>query len=181
MKLALCSGAIAALVCAAAGPALAAAAKPAPVADRPAALKTLLDCRKVTDPQQRLSCYDTAADSLDTAATKGDVVVVDREQIRSMKRQTFGLTLPSVSQFLDKGRKEEIDDRIELTLTGVQMGGDGHTIFTFDDGSVWRQLDTSDSGLERKTGQKATINRAMMGSFFLTVGKIPGVKVQRQR
>ena len=167
-------------ILAAAGPAL--GATPSLTKARAEVLQTVLDCRKLTDGQQRLACFDAAVTTLDTAAAKGDVIVVDREQIRAVKRQTFGLALPSLAMFTGgAGHPDDVDTHIELALTGVQGGPDGHTLFTFADGSVWRQADQSDSGLERKTGSMATISRGVMGSFFLTVGKIPGVRVQRQR
>lgn len=153
-------------------------------------LQVLFDCHKLADVPRRVACYDAVATRLEAATAKGevvlvdrsksDVVLVDRQQIRTMKRQAFGLTLPSLSQFIDKGHAEEIDSRIELVLSAAQSGRDGHTLFTFDDGSVWRQADDSDSGFQRKIGATAAITRASMGGFFMTVGKMPGVKVQRQ-
>ncbi len=169
---------VAVVMLAAAGPAL--GATPSLTKARAEVLQTVLDCRKLTDSQQRLACFDAAVTTLDTAAAKGDVIVVDREQIRAVKRQTFGLALPSLAMFTGSGHPDDVDTRIDLALTGVQSGADGHTLFSFADGSVWRQADQSDSGLERKSGSMATISRGVMGSFFLTVGKIPGVRVQRQ-
>jgi hypothetical protein len=165
----------------AAAPALAAPAKPAEE-QKAAALQTLLNCRKLTDKEARLACFDESSGVLDTAAAKGDVVVVDRAQVQAMKRQAFGFTLPSLSQYLDRGEhKDEVDERIELTLSGVSHGGDGHVVYTFDDGSSWRQVDDSDPGLQRRVGQKTVIRRAMMGSFFMEVAKQPGVRVVRMR
>jgi hypothetical protein len=156
----------------------AAAAKP--VADGQGAnLQVLFDCHKIPDIPQRVAA-STKGDVVLVDRSKNDVVLVDRQQIRTMKRQAFGLSLPSLSQFIDKGHAEDIDTRIELVMTEAKLGRDGHMLFTFDDGSVWRQADDSDSGYGRKTGQKAVISRGAIGSFFLTIGKTPGVRVQRQ-
>ncbi len=174
-----------------AGGAAEGAAPPAPkAAVQGADLQVLFDCHKLTDIPQRVACYDAVATRLEAGAAKGDVVLVDRsktdvvlvdrQQIRTMKRQAFGLTLPSLSQFIDKGHADEIDTRIELVIRGAESGRDGHTLFTFEDGSVWRQADDSDSGFQHKIGATATIARGSMGSFFMNVGKMPGVKVQRQ-
>ena len=158
-----------------------AAAKPAGP-DRAAILQTLLDCRAKTDPQVRLACFDAAAAQFDTAATKGDVVVVDREQIRSMKRQAFGLSLPSLSMLTPGGAtKDEVDERLEVLLDQVQVGQDGHMLFTFDDGAVWRQFDQSELWPKPKKGMKGVVTRGAVGSFFLSLDGKPGVRVQRQR
>ena len=49
-------------------------------APRPELLNRLTDCRAMTDPAARLSCYDTAVEALDAAERQGEVVVVDRAQ-----------------------------------------------------------------------------------------------------
>lgn len=173
-------GLISAIALSALGCATPSLAKPAGP-DRAAILQTLLDCRSKTDPQARLACFDAAAAQFDTAAAKGDVVVVDREQIRSMKRQAFGLSLPSLSMLTPGGDKDEIDERIELTLDQAESGQDGHTLFTFDDGAVWRQFDQTDVWPRPKKGMKGVITRGKVGSFFLSLDGKPGVRVQRQR
>ena len=157
-----------------------AAPKPDPDPRTPL-LQEVLDCRAVTDPQGRLACFDKAVSRLDAAATKGDVVLVDRERIRTMKRQAFGLTLPSLSLLLGPGRSDDADQRIELVLASTQAGADGHLLFTFDDGSTWRQVDQSQFARSPKKGMKAIVSRGMMGSFFVSLDGAPGVRVQRQR
>ena len=148
--------------------------------DRAAVLQTLLDCRTMTDSQKRLACFDAAVGQLDSATAKGDVVVVDREQIRSMKRQAFGFTLPSLSA-LTGNKPDAVDTKIELGVSALAYGADGHVLYTFDDGSVWRQFDQSESGRTPKKGMKAEISRGVMGSYFMSLAGAPGVRVQRQR
>ncbi|WP_304165654.1 hypothetical protein [Phenylobacterium aquaticum] len=176
------AGLLALVALAAAASASPGLAKTASPPDRAAILQTLLDCRTKTDPQQRLACFDAATAQFDTAAAKGDVVVVDREQIRSMKRQAFGLTLPTLSMLTPRGgEKDEVDSRIEVVLDEAGPGQDGHTYFTFDDGAVWRQFDQSELWPHPKKGMKAVITRGAVGSFFLSLEGKPGVRVQRQR
>jgi hypothetical protein len=69
-----------------------------------------VDCRKLTDNAARLACYDQAAAALDQAEAKGDVVVVDREQARKVRKQAFGFTLPSISIFAKGESQEEVDN-----------------------------------------------------------------------
>jgi hypothetical protein len=159
-------------------------AGPSPMPDVtqwPAVIRAVLDCRATTDGQQRLACFDAAVAKLDVAGTKGDVVVVDHEQIRTMKRQAFGLSLPSLSLFTSKGRKDDVDTQIEVVLTSTEVGGDGHRLFTFEDGATWRQVDQTDFAPRRKPGTTGVISRGLAGSYFLSLDRQPGVRVQRQR
>ena len=55
-----------------------------PAADappRPVALTRLLDCRALTDQQQRLACYDAAVAGLAQAEATREVVVLDRTEL----------------------------------------------------------------------------------------------------
>lgn len=149
--------------------------------DKAAVLKSLLDCRTKADPAERLACYDAAAARFEAAAAQGDVVVVDREQIRTIKRQSFGLTLPSFAIFSGGTKTEEIDTRIELVLDRVQPGEDGHLQFVFDDGAVWRQFDGGDIYPRPRQGMKAVITKGVVGAYFLSLEGKPGFKVQRLR
>ena len=149
--------------------------------DRAAVLKSLLDCKTKADPTERLACYDAAATRFETATAQGDVVVVDREQIRSIKRQSFGLTLPSVAIFSGGNKSEEIDNRIELVLDHPLAGEDGHLQFVFEDGAVWRQFDGGEIYPKPRKGMKAVITKGAVGGFFLSLEGKPGFKVQRLR
>src|SRR4051812_1363572 len=84
--------------------ALLAAAMPAFAKDqkpegRAAAFKAVTDCRAVSDPNARLACYDEAVSRLDQAESSGQVVVLDREAAKEVKRQAFGFSIPSISLF----------------------------------------------------------------------------------
>lgn len=149
--------------------------------DKAAVLKSLLDCKTKTDPAVRLACYDAAATQFETATAQGDVVVVDREQIRTIKRQSFGLSLPSFAIFSGGARTEDIDTRIELLLDRTQPGEDGHLQFIFEDGAVWRQFDGGEIFPRPRKGMKAVISKGAVGGFFLSLEGKPGFKVQRLR
>ena len=149
--------------------------------DKAAVLKGLLDCKAKADPSERLACYDAAAARFETATAQGDVVVVDREQIRTIKRQSFGLTLPSFAIFSGGAKTEEVDTRIEVILDHAQAGEGGHLEFVFEDGAVWRQFDSGDIFPRPRQGMKAVITKGAVGGFFLSLEGRPGFKVQRLR
>jgi hypothetical protein len=157
------------------------AAPPPDSAARAVVLQSVLDCRSVADKDQRLTCYDAAVGRLDLAQSKGEVVVVDREQVRAVKRQTFGLQLPSLASFLPKGQEDEADRRVELVITSVATGADGHQRYGFADGSVWEQTEYFDFPKDPRAGMKAQIERGTLGSFFMKIDHMSAVRVRRER
>ena len=161
----------------AAPPALAAEAAPPA---RAAQLQQLLDCRKLTDPTQRLACFDQAAGVLDQAEAKGDVVVVDRETARKVRRQAFGFTLPSISLFT-RGEKPEEITSADGVIASARKLLTGKWEVTLEDGARWVQVDLTEIPLDPKPGQKVKIKAAAMGSYLMSVNNQREVKVHREQ
>jgi hypothetical protein len=166
------------LTVALAAPPVLAAEAPPPA--RAAQLQQLLDCRKLTDPTQRLACFDTAAGVLDQAEAKGDVVVVDREQARKVRRQAFGFTLPSMSLF-SRGEKPEEITSTDGVVASARKLPTGKWEITLEDGARWVQIDLTEIPLDPKPGQKVKIKAASMGSYLMTVNNQRAVKVHREQ
>lgn len=155
-------------------------AAPAPSAqERAKELQQLIDCRKLTDGAQRLACYDQAAASLDQAEAKGDVVVVDREQARKVRRQAFGFTLPSISLF-ERGEKAEDIASAEGKIASARKTLNGKWELKLEDGGTWIQVDLSEIPIDPKPSQTVKIKRASMGSYMMTIGNQRAVKVRRE-
>jgi hypothetical protein len=175
-------------VLAAAGMAAAAGKAPSK-AKRAAALQAVVDCRAVTDRDARLACYDKAAASLDEAESSGQVVVVDREQARQVRREVFGLQLPSLDIFNLAGggkaasaiAKGDDVDRLAATVKSAFREGSGRWVIELDTGAVWRQIEDSDVQVDARAGSKVEIRRASLGSFFLKVDGQPAFKAHRDR
>jgi hypothetical protein len=166
------SGAVMAL--AVAGAAM--AAKPAPTTAP--AVQAVVDCRRIDDGAQRLACYDAATDVLTKAESSGDLVTLDREQRRAVRKQAFGFTLPTLAMF-DVGEKSEGADSIDETLASAHQDAEGRWIFVMEDGAVWRQIDDEFLSRRPHEGSAIVIHRAMMGSYMLSVDKQPGVRAHR--
>jgi hypothetical protein len=155
-----------------------AAAPPKPPG-RAELVKALSDCRAITDPTDRLACYDKAAAALDEAQTKGDVVVVDRSEAREVKRQAFGFKLDALSIFNKSGVKEESDDAITATAKSAYRNATGKWVVTLDSGAVWRQIDDETLGRDPHPGSQIRVRRATFGSFMMNVDGQPGLRVHR--
>jgi hypothetical protein len=173
-------GATAVLIAILSGPALAAGPAPAASPERAKEMQQLAECAKLTDAAARLACYDKAAHALDQAEAKGDVVVVDREQARKVRRQAFGFTLPSMSLF-ERGEKPE---DVSSTLTAVVSAHKaltGKWVLKLADGSTWSQVDLTDIPIDPKAGDKVKIVRASMGSYLASIGNQREVRVHRDQ
>jgi hypothetical protein len=139
---------------------------PAEAPARAPAMQSVLDCRAIADGTQRLACFDKAVGDMAKAEQTGDLVTIDREQRKTVRRQAFGLTLPSLAMF-DKGEKPEETNRIDVTLARASRNGAGKWVFVLDDGAVWRQIDDGELDPPPRPGQKAVIRRAVLGSYMI--------------
>ena len=177
------AAAFSALLAAAAAGAVAFAQTAPP--ERVATVQALADCRKLTEDSARLACYDKAVAALDQAEARGDIVVVDRDQARKVRRQAFGLSLPSLSLF-DKGEsddeKGESDDELNnmtAQVASARQDGTGRWTVRLDSGATWTQVDTSPLRRTPKPGMPVTIRRAALGSFMMKIGDQHAVRAKR--
>ncbi|THD54616.1 hypothetical protein [Phenylobacterium sp.] len=166
------------VIAALSGPALAADPAPAATPERAKEVQELADCAKLTDAAARLACYDKAAHALDQAEAKGDVVVVNREQARKVRRQAFGFTLPSMSIF-SRGEKPEDIVANETTVVSARKALSGKWVLKLEDGSTWSQVDLTDIPIDPKAGDKVKIHKASMGSYLATIANQREVRVHR--
>jgi hypothetical protein len=155
-------------------------ALPADAPAPPRAVQAAIDCRKLADDAARLACYDKAVDALGQALNKGQVVAVDHAQVQQVRRQAFGFTVPSLSLF-DRGAKPEEIDEVQLTVQSAHQTLDGKWIIELEGGQVWRQIDTGDFSRDPKPGAKATIKKAMLGSYMMMIGGHSPVRVHRDQ
>lgn len=140
-------------------------------------------CRAVTDSSARLSCYDSAVEALVGAASKGDVVVVEREQVRKARRSLFGFSLPNLP-FLRQTRdpaEEEVPKEFVSTLQSMGPSGVGRYRFVIEDGeAIWETVDATPA-MYGKRGAEVKIRRGALGSYFLKVEGEQWVRARRVR
>ncbi|MFI4965019.1 MAG: hypothetical protein ACHP9T_06595 [Caulobacterales bacterium] len=155
-------------------------AAPAPVSpERAKELQQLIDCRKLSDSAARLACYDQAASVLDQAEAKGDIVVVNREQARKVRRQAFGFSLPSISLF-ERGEKPDEIASAEGKIASARKTLSGKWEIKLEDGATWIQVDLTEIPIDPKPGQPVKIHKGAMGSYMMEVGNQRAVKVHRE-
>lgn len=148
---------------------------------QPSPLVSAIDkCRQVKDPTQRLACYDAAASALVQATTTGQVSVVDRGELRQARRSLFGFTMPRLPFFSGDTTADEAMNKLDSTITKVYPLNNGHFRIVIADGNaVWETTETNVSFWEPRPGQKITILRGPLGSYFLQINGQVGVRGHR--
>ena len=146
--------------------------------ERAAIMQKLMDCKGVTDNAARLACYDETAAVFDQAEAKGDIVVVDREQARKVRRQAFGFSLPSISMF-EKGEAKEEIDSFDGVVAAARQNGAGAWVIKLEDGAVWAQNQPEELFKTPKPGMKVKIRKAALGSYQMSVDNGGGFKAHR--
>lgn len=150
-------------------------------AGQAAPLRGLEACRSIETDAARLACYDRVAAKLTAAERSGEVVVVDREQVRAARRQAFGFNLPSLDLFGRRGDAVEAVDRAALVVARAYQDGDGKWVLRTEEGQVWRQTDTERLGRSPRAGSKAEVRRATMGSYLMNLDGQRAIRVRREQ
>jgi hypothetical protein len=157
------------------GGSTAAAARDPEPAQTPAIVQRLLACRAMTDTTQRLACYDRETGMVADAIAKRDVVVIDKVRATAAKRSLFGFSVPDFAGLFGGGDLNEI----EGTVASASQDAFGGWVIKLTDGSAWNQTEEKRLALEPRRGDKITVKRGALGSYFLKVGNQPGFKAKR--
>lgn len=137
-------------------------------------------CRAMTDPTERLACYDKEAGALLTATQSGDVTVVDRADVRKARKSLFGFSMPNLPFFSGDESASEVSDTLESTITQANGIGYGKFRITIAEGNaVWETTETYSTMRDPRAGDKISIKRGPLGSYLLRIGKNRGVKGRR--
>lgn len=144
------------------------------------AFQAVMDCRPLTDEAARLACYDMATAGLGEAEKKGDILVIDREQAATARRQAFGFDLSSLNM-LDKVVPKEDLSAITTTLSNAYLDANGKWVMVLTDGGVWRQTDSNSLARAPHAGSTVKIRKAALGSFFINVDGQLAMRAQRSR
>jgi hypothetical protein len=141
-------------------------------------IQKLADCRNAAGDAAQLACYRQAADTLVRAEAAGDIVVVDREGAREVRRQAFGLSLPSLSLF-DKGESAEELSTLVGQVRAARQDVTGRWVLQLDGGATWTQVDTTPLRRSPKAGTPVIITKAALGSYKMKVGDQHAVRAKR--
>ncbi|MDB5423536.1 MAG: hypothetical protein JWQ29_952, partial [Phenylobacterium sp.] len=112
------------------------------------------------------------------ALAAGRVVAVDQQAVAEVKRQAFGFSLPSLALF-SRGPEPPAVDSVTAEVERAWRNPDGRWMVALKGGAVWRQIDSGDPSHRPAAGAQATVRRAFMGSYMMTVGGPVAIRVHR--
>ena len=141
------------------------------------------NCQSVKDSAARLACYDQAASALVAVTTRGDVAIVDRNQVKQVRRSLFGFSLPSFPFFSGSKDREADDEPKELNSSLASFRPIGNGFFRFglkEPDSTWESTEPSDV-FDPKVGTKVRILHGALGSYWAEIENQRAVKVRRVR
>ena len=143
-------------------------------------VRALEQCRQIADPAQRLACYDRTGPALVDASKKGDVTVVDRGQLREARRSLFGFSMPKLPFFAGDDSAADVPDKLETTITRVHDFQNGRYQFVVAEGNAtWETTEDSIGLRTPRVGQRVTIRRGPLGSYFIRIDGGRSVKGRR--
>lgn len=141
----------------------------------------VVECRAMPDVPARVRCYDEAVDALAKATASGDVVVVDKEDVRKTRRSLFGFSLPKLPLFRgDSTAEEEAPDEIEAKIATVRGLGYGKYLIVLDSGARWQTTEPPRGATpDPRPGEAIKISRGALGAYFISVDGRRAVKGMR--
>jgi hypothetical protein len=144
-------------------------------------VKAVQNCQSIKENDARLACYDRAAAALVSATASGDVTIVDRGQVRQVRRSLFGFSIGSLPFFSGSKNAEADAEPKELksTMASFQPIANGFFRITLTDPqSTWESTEPSDV-FDPKHGAAVTISHGALGSYWAEISGQPAVKVRR--
>jgi Protein of unknown function (DUF3121). len=155
-------------------------AQNSPQSASPDAVQQITACRSITEPMQRLACFDAAVGALDSARTGGDLVVVSRSEVQANQRSAFGFNINLVNPFARQGAPVEEIEAIQSPVRRARQMASGRWLVSLEDGSTWMQIDDTSVNVSRPEDATATVRRAVLGSYLMTIGSSRAFRVRRQ-
>lgn len=141
-------------------------------------LQALKICSMMEDDSARLACFDQSVQTLVDLQDRGEITVVDKEDIAETRRGLFGFSLPKLGVF---GPGDDADEQVLRShITAIrQLRGD-HWEIEIEEGSVWQATNTP-RRFKPTVGAEVELEKAALTSYWLRVDGQLGVKARRIR
>jgi hypothetical protein len=165
---------------------------------------SVIACADEPDAAKRLSCYDREVKRLRTApsdttrsaasaaapatasAGTGSATtapVTPRVSAAPASAPSAGSTVDTFGMTGELQRKEGGTsppklDKLTAHITGVSYKPYGEAIVTLENGQVWEEAETG-MHLPLRSGDSATIERGVLGAFYMSTAHVLGIRVKR--
>jgi hypothetical protein len=145
---------------------------------QPRVAADLIACRAIADTTVRLACFDERIKLFDEATSRKQLIVIDETEMRSARRGLFGFTLPKIKLF-DNGNIGDDPKQLDTTIADVGRAKDGSWLISLTEGGQWVQTDDRSLALSPKVGNKVSVVRGVLGSYFISINKQAAIKMSR--
>ena len=101
----------------------------AQISGQPDELHAIYACKAITDPQERLACYDSSVGHFEAAEKNGDVITVSKSAIEKVERDAFGFNIPSLpglGKIFGRGNEAPKTEKKKNALTAPVETGNAH-------------------------------------------------------
>jgi hypothetical protein len=142
----------------------------------PAVVSAVSACRAIAEPGARLACFDRAAESLDAAISRREVVAITRNEVRQTRRSLFGFPVGKLPFFGGSDGEEERE--ITAKIASARALGYEKWRIRLDSGAVWDTIEDVDRN-SPAAGDSVRIRRAALGSYLLSIDGQRGVRARR--
>lgn len=138
-------------------------------------------CRSITDDAARLKCFDREAAALVAASQNGQISIVDRGDVRAVRRSLFGFSLPRLGLFdrENEAEQDEVKEVMSEVVRAVSIGGGKFRVVIADQKAVWETTEATVTGLLPRPGDKVHIKKGALGGYFIRLGSQTWVKGRR--
>lgn len=170
------------------------------------AVESAIACRTIVGAQERLACFDAAAEGL--AGATGEAqrqIAAAKEAKKKKERDNFGLSGAEIAKAesdtkmsdgaaseefgvedvpeLRRAKEEERLSEFAAKAISIDYGPGGRVTLTLDNGQVWRQLDSDSTyvpGVKKERAYAVTLKRAALGSYRARVEELDkSIRVRR--
>ena len=139
----------------------------------------LTRCRAQSEDAARLRCYDAAAGALTAAAVRGDVVVVDQQDLKKARRSLFGFSVPKLPFFGGDRSADEQADELTANIKSARNVGNGKWQVRLEDGALWETTEASSAIRDPKAGNAVVIKRGALGGYMIRIAGQRALRVKR--
>lgn len=149
-------------------------------ANKPVA--ALQQCRTLADTGARLACYDEAVDALTRSTRSGETVIVNREEVRAVRKGLFGFAMPKLPFLGTRANNAEDasdDAQLESTVVAFRSVPYQKWRIVIAGGAVWETTEADTRAEDPAKGAQVLIEKGSLGGYFLKVGRGRRVAAKR--